>query len=232
MESPYLYLGLMIFSLAYPLAQSFERRLTYYKSFKHLLLGALGMMLVFIPWDIWFTKVEVWWFHTDYVTGWFIVGLPIEEWLFFLIVPFACVFIYEALKYFVKTNPLIRSARYLVSVLAIIYAVLAFMYYDNLYTGITAFLAALMAILLARKNPKWLPDFLLMYAVSWVPFILINGALTGMFTKNPVVNYNAAEIIGVRIFTIPVEDSIYNFLMLAIVLVIYEWSKQRSNGRV
>ena len=48
-------------------------------------------------------------------------------------------------------------------------------------------------------------DFLLAYLVSFLPFILINGALTGSFTKSPVVNYNPDEIIGLRIFTIPIE---------------------------
>ena len=60
------------------------------------------MMLLFIPWDIWFTDIGVWWFRDDYITGWKIFLLPIEEWLFFIVVPYACIFIYEVLIYFIK----------------------------------------------------------------------------------------------------------------------------------
>ena len=65
----------------------------------------------------------------------------------------------------------------------------------------------------------------MMYVVSWLPFLLINGALTGSFTENPVVNYNSNEITNIRIFTIPIEDSIYNLLMLLIVVFVYEKRK-------
>ena len=60
-------------------------------------------------------------------------------------------------------------------------------------------------------------DFLLTYVVCFIPFLIVNGILTGGFTKNPVVWYNENEIIGWRIGTIPIEDSIYNMLLLVLV---------------
>jgi lycopene cyclase domain-containing protein len=67
-----------------------------------------------------------------------------------------------------------------------------------------------------------------MYLVSFLPFLLINGVLTGSFIKSPIVNYNSNEIIGFRIFTIPIEDSVYNLLMLLIVVSLFE--KFRAHG--
>ena len=64
--------------------------------------------------------------------------------------------------------------------------------------------------------------FLLMYLVSFIPFLIVNGLLTGCLIKSPIVNYNPSEIIGLRILTIPIEDSIYNLLMLMIVVSVYE----------
>ena len=58
--------------------------------------------------------------------------------------------------------------------------------------------------------------------MSLIPFLLINGFLTGSFTQEPVVIYNPDEILGIRILNIPVEDSIYNMLMLLIVVFFYE----------
>ena len=84
LETKYLYFILLAFSFAYPLAQSFEWRLTYYKKWRHLFLGILVMMLIFIPWDIWFTKISVWWFRSDYISGIKLFNLPLEECLFFI----------------------------------------------------------------------------------------------------------------------------------------------------
>ena len=65
-----------------------------------LLPSIVLMMLIFIPWDIWFTDWSVWQFNSDYIFGVKIFQLPIEEWMFFIIVPFSCVFIHEVLNYF------------------------------------------------------------------------------------------------------------------------------------
>ena len=66
------------------------------------------------------------------------------------------------------------------------------------------------------------------YLVSLIPFLLINGFLTGSFTENPIVSYNANHIIGIRIINIPIEDSMYCLLMLLIVIATYE-KKSTSN---
>jgi len=226
LESKYLYLGLLIFSISYPLAQSFEWRIKLYKKWKPLFFGTAVMMLVFIPWDIWFTDYGVWWFRDDYISGFKIFLLPIEEWLFFFIVPYACIFIYEVLNYYVKRDIFLKLSRYVFVILGLILLVLAALYISSLYTSVTFGLTGIAVLILAWLNPKWIGRFLFMYLVSWLPFLLVNGALTGNFTQAPVVNYNSSEIIGLRVTTIPIEDSVYNLLMLLIVVSVYEWQKK------
>ena len=58
--------------------------------------------------------------------------------------------------------------------------------------------------------------------MSLIPFLIINGFLTGSFSETPIVNYNPNQIIGLRIFNIPIEDTMYSLLMLLIVIAIYE----------
>ena len=228
MESKFLYLSLMVLSLIYPLAQSFEWRISYYKKWKYLFPGILIMCLVFIPWDIFFTDYGVWWFNDRYISGIKIFLLPIEEWLFFIVVPFACVFLYEVLIYYIKKDYFYPIARWLFAVLSVLLLILAIVYINRIYTSITFFLTAFALLMTVYFNPNWKGRFLMMYTVTWIPFILLNGALTGNFTEEAVVNYNPAEFMGVRITTIPIEDSIYSLLMLLIVVSVYEWLKNRS----
>ena len=68
----------------------------------------------------------------------------------------------------------------------------------------------------------WLGRFFVSYAVVLIPFFLINGALTGSFTEAPVVWYNDAQNLGIRLFTIPIEDSMYGLLLILGTVTVYE----------
>jgi lycopene cyclase domain-containing protein len=230
METKYLYLALIILAMAYPIAQSFEHRLKYYKNWKGLFTGILLMMLIFIPWDIAFTHQGVWWFNDKYLTGSSLFLLPIEEWLFFVVVPYACVFLYEVLNYYIKKDLLKSIANWVYGLLAVILLILAILHFGKLYSTITFLLTAFALILMIIVNPSWKGRFLMLYLVSWFPFLLMNGALTGNFTTEAVVNYNPEHFMGFRITTIPFEDSIYSLLMLLIVVSVYEFIKKK-NGK-
>ncbi len=56
-----------------------------------------------------------------------------------------------------------------------------------------------------------------------IPFFIVNGVLTGSGIENEVVWYNDAENIGIRLFTIPLEDSAYAFSMLLFNLVLFKF---------
>ncbi|MFT7612454.1 MAG: lycopene cyclase domain-containing protein [Parvicellaceae bacterium] len=226
LETKYLYWILLLFCIAYPLAQSFEHRLGFYRKWKYLIPGIGTVLLLFIPWDVWFEHTGVWWFNDEYISGFRLLGLPIEEWCFFIAVPFACMFIYEAIGYYVKRKLFEESGKFLLGGISILLIVVAVVYHNQMYTFLACGLTSLICLYLALKNPKWLGRFVLTYVISWIPFILVNGALTGLFTESALVNYNESEIIGLRIFTIPIEDSIYNLLMLAMVVFSFEYFRK------
>jgi lycopene cyclase domain-containing protein len=221
-ETKYLYLILLLFTLSYPLAQSFETKIKYYTKWKKLLPAILAMMLLFIPWDIWFTKTGVWQFNDIYFLGYKIFHLPVEEWLFFILIPFACIFIYEVLLYFFPNQKPFKHEKIILYASAIVLFFVSILNFDKQYTFYCFFLASIALFITAIIRPNWASKFLRMYLVSLIPFILINGFLTGSFTNEPVVIYNLEEILGFRILNIPIEDTIYNMLMLLIVVFLYE----------
>ncbi|MBK9076995.1 MAG: lycopene cyclase domain-containing protein [Flavobacteriales bacterium] len=105
------YLALDLFTLSFPLIRSFEPRILYWRKWRGLFTGIGVMAVVFLIWDAIFTANGVWGFTPRYLTGPHIARLPLEEVLFFLVVPYSCTFIYEVMRYFVRRDVLGRIAR-------------------------------------------------------------------------------------------------------------------------
>ena len=107
--------------------------------------------------------------------------------------------------------------------------ILSIVFVDRLYTFTTFSLLSLFLIwhLLINRS-EFLGQFYFLFILVQIPFILVNGALTGMFTDEPIVWYNNAENMGIRLITIPIDDIGYNMLMLLIVITILEMFKVRS----
>lgn len=180
----------------------------------------------YIIWDSWFTRLGVWSFNPAYVTGAKLANLPVEEVLFFFVVPYCCVFIYECIvAYFpnIKNGP---AADGFFKLLATVLFITGIIYYQRYYTAYTFVLFAVFTALFywmrhyfSSLNTSY---FLLSYAVILVPFLLVNGFLTAI----PVVLYNDVENLGLRIYTIPFEDTFYGMLLVLMNLAIYEKLKK------
>jgi lycopene cyclase domain-containing protein len=180
-------------------------------------------MGVFIPWDVIFTINGVWGFNSDYFLGFEIFSLPLEEWLFFVCIPFACVFTHYALLLYFPNLKLNKVATKAISIsLVLILFILALANYDKWYTLVNFSMAIPLTWLVYKYNPQLLQYFLLTFLVMLIPFFIVNGVLTGSWIDNQVVWYNNAENLGIRIGTIPVEDSIYAYSMILMNLYFFE----------
>ena len=93
-----------------------------------------------------FTKYGVWGFNPAYLTGLYIANLPLEEILFFISIPYACVFSYFAFQFLVKKNPLEKYQAIITNVLIGILVVVALFNISKLYTSITFFSTAIFLI--------------------------------------------------------------------------------------
>jgi lycopene cyclase domain-containing protein len=222
-NSKYFYFIVLAITIGYPILQSFEKRIKFYKSWSVLFPSIILMSFMHIPIDIIFTKIGVWSFNHEFVYGYFIAGLPVEEWLFFIIIPFSCLFLYKVIKYFFNPSPPTPLLYYLTFFTGIILIVLAIVFFESIYTSFYFSMAGATLIIIHLTKPAWWKDFLFMYLIALIPFLIINGFLTGSFTNNAVVVYNEAHILGIRILNIPIEDMVYCFQILVTVVAIYEF---------
>lgn len=85
-----------------PLVLSFSKKLSFYKDPKRLVLSIILPMPVFIVWDVIAAQRGHWNFNREFITGLFIFNLPVEEVLFFAVIPFAGLFTWEVIKYFAE----------------------------------------------------------------------------------------------------------------------------------
>ena len=223
----FVYLFLILFTLSYPLYKSFENKIHYSSKWKHLFPGIISSAIFFIIWDVWFTSIGVWRFNPDYILGFSIINLPIEEWLFFIVVPFSCVFIYEVLNYFLKKDILEGKAKYITILLAVLLLFLSVIYLNRIYT-FTTFLLLGVFLLLHQFvfKSKYMGRFYITWLVCLLPFFIINGVLTAM----PVLIYNDNQNLGIRLYTIPLEDIFYGMLNILQVITVYEFLKNKKHN--
>ncbi len=223
----YTYLLINLCSVAVPLAFSFEGRLQFYTKWKALFPALLLPAVLFLIWDSIFTTQGIWGFNEQYVTGIRAFNLPIEEVLFFICIPYCSVFTYEVLNYFIKKDPLEFFARHAATILVYVLVALAIRYSDRAYTFYTSiFTAAFLLLHLKVLKKTYWGRLVLAYLVILLPFFIVNGILTGTGLEEPVVWYNDNENMGVRLFTIPVEDTIYGFLLIGLNITLYEFFKR------
>lgn len=184
--------------------------------------------LLYIVWDIYFTAKGVWSFNPDYITGISLYNLPLEEVLFFFIVPYCCVFIYACVRSYFPSLANNNKADLFLNMGAIVLIIVGLIYNDKYYTGWTfRWTGTFVGIVyLFRKFFKSFDaiSFLVSYAICLIPFLIVNGFLTAI----PVVIYNDTENLGIRIYTIPFEDAFYGMLLVMMNIVIYEKIKSQK----
>ncbi|MCX7744455.1 MAG: lycopene cyclase domain-containing protein [Flavobacteriales bacterium] len=227
MDSRYTYFVLDLASIFFPLILSFDKKVHFYTRWKFLFPALFFNAVIFIAWDEFFTRMGIWYFNPDYLLGYYIGSLPIEEWLFFLAIPYACIFIYDCLKAYFPD--FLQSVARRITYLAIpLFFILGFIYIQHWYTAVTFLLLAIILLfhILIYKT-RFLGYFYLMWLIHLVPFFIINGYLTSL----PVVIYNNAENMGIRIGTIPFEDAFYSMLKLIIIVSLYEGLQLYKNKK-
>jgi lycopene cyclase domain-containing protein len=221
----YTYLLLNIFSISVPFIFSFHKKLNFHKTWIAFYPAAIITAAVFIIWDIWFTGMGIWGFNPDYLIGVDVANLPLEEWLFFFCIPYAIVFTYASVKKLVKSEFFSTSSKKLSIGIVLLLILIAILNIEKIYTSLT-FLSTAIFLLIHTFffRTEYMGKYYLSYLITFLgPFLLVNGMLTGSFIENQVVWYNNSENLSFRIFTIPIEDFVYGFLLYLMNVTLYEY---------
>jgi lycopene cyclase domain-containing protein len=242
MSTHWYYMLVNLGCLIVPFLFSFHPKLQFHKQWKAFLQGTLAMMALFIPWDIFFTAQGIWGFNSKYTCGLFLFGLPIEEWLFFICIPYACVFTYHCFGILMRKEPDSKLWNGIAWLLIIACFTIAIVYHHHWYTCASHALCGLLLFyhVFWRHSP-YLPRFLFMYTIILIPFILSNGVLTGIdfwnysfinkdvhAIREMIVWYDNSHNLGIRIFSVPVDDISYGLTMLLLVVTVFERYKNTT----
>jgi len=235
LNTQYTYLLIHAASLAGPLLLSFDKKVAFYKKWRFLFPAMLLPAVLFLIWDEYFTQIGVWSFSEAHTIGVKLGHLPLEEVLFFFTVPYCCVFIYECIRIYFPRLQQSRTAELILFLLGFLLLLLGLFFSARAYTAYTFILngAFIAVVFLFRRFFSSFDalSFLVSYLVIIVPFLIVNGFLTAI----PVVMYNDAENLGIRMFSflpwpmhnIPFEDLFYGMLLILMNVTIYEKLKTR-----
>lgn len=223
-----LYAWVIILSFAGPFALSFDKKVAFHKEWRFVFLAALIVAIPFLIWDELFTQWKVWGFNPTYLLKIYLGQLPLEEVLFFVVIPYNFIFILKVIQAYFPNRNQKRFAPLFAFAFIISAIVWMLLHSDNYYTFLATFLTAVLTIFL--RNKIWYQDFMWAYLLCLIPFFIVNGVLTGAVTPEPIVWYSEQHIIGWRMISIPFEDLYYNYALLLPVTWMYFSLKNRKEN--
>lgn len=206
------YLLINILTVLFPLILTFENKIKFYKKLPALLLSILIVSSAYIIWDVIATMRGDWGFNPEFLTGIYFFNLPLEEILFFITVPYSCVFILETVNLYIKEQEL-KFNRFLFTGLGVMLAIAAVPFYSQYYTFTVMLFSAAFLIYTSLFSPEILrsSNYFISIGITYIPFLVVNYFLTAP----PIVWYSDEAIWGGRFITIPYEDFFYSFSMIS-----------------
>jgi lycopene cyclase domain-containing protein len=219
----YLYLMINILVIIFPFIFSFERRIAFYRKWPAFAVSFFFIGVPYIIWDMLMTKYDVWGFNNEYILNIHVLSIPFEEALFFITIPYACLFTFEVIEYFAPSFK-VPYSKWPYIVLGGMSMVAAIPFLDQTYTLTVLIALGLTLIATPFVYPVFSKGhFWIFTVITLFLFMIVNYFLTSI----PIVWYWHGDIWGGdgawngRFITIPFEDFIYNFAMLTGYVAVY-----------
>ena len=216
-------------AISVPFIFSFHPKLRFDKQWKSFWPATIAVAIFFLIWDAYFTAWGIWGFNDRYILGQRIFGMPYEELAFFICIPYACLFTYHCFSIFLSDR--FRGSpgwsHWIVVGICLLFILFGWGHYYTISTAVL--LLVLYGFHLLYWKSTYLNLFLITYAILLVPFLIVNGILTGTGIEEEVVWYDDSHNLSTRLFTIPIEDIFYGMLLILGIVTIYEKIKSSKS---
>lgn len=224
MKIEYLIFNLIIFLSPF-FSYILYSKIVYPKNFIYF-LSMIISSLIFIYYDI---KVNnKWWkFNKKYILNIKIFNLPIEEILFFFTVSFSCLVIWLNLN---KTSIIniknFQSLNFIFFIFIFIYYFYLYFKTKKPYPRFIFYLYSLLILLdlILKINLFFRLEFLFFSIINFILTLIFNYYLT----KRPIVIYNKKYKSNIKILTIPIEDFLYGFNFVYLLVLLTEFFSKLS----
>lgn len=214
MKFEYLIFNIIIFlSSTLSVILSKKGKLPYLKYFLYTFI-IIG--IPFVYWD--YLVTNSWWsFNQNFVLGYNLFNLPIEEIMFFFTVPWACLTLWINIEDHEKVS---KSGLDLIIPSLIFLIGLIICLTGKVYAGTTLIVFSLVS-LISLASGFWFRK------IKFRVFLLIVVCLTFIFntylTARLVVIYNPHYLTGFMVGTIPIEDFIFGLGLITGFVGVYEY---------
>ena len=222
------YLLIIVVTLLVPVALSFDKAIHFRRKWRYAAWSIGFVSALFLAWDMAFVQLGIWSFSKEYTLGPNILGMPIEEFLYFLALPYLALFIYEALlAHFPRWS--FRSVTVSISWILLVACVFVVLqYFSKLYTSITA---ALIIFTVLNQITITKAGYRSHLYIAWIlcclPLLLINGLMCNL----PIIEYNEEHLTGLKLANIPVENFFYLLLYMMWSIALFEKYQRRRERR-
>ncbi|BAV07473.1 lycopene cyclase domain-containing protein [Filimonas lacunae] len=230
----YTYLLVNFLTVIFCFIFSFHPKIHFNHYFLPYIKSSIIVAIPFIIWDAWFTKAGVWWFNDRYLLGIRLLGLPIEEWLFFICIPFSCLFTWFVIqKHWRLPKYTARFQQYFTLIGIFACLVITASCTGKIYPFVTFLVAAASLFYLQFiARVSWIVEISCVYTLLLIPFFIVNGVLTGTGLEEPIVNYNPATFFNIRILTVPIEDAVYGYTLIIWNIYFFKRTAQMPHGNI
>ena len=179
-----------------------------FSRWRGFLAGFIVVIVPFLLWDVLATRDGHWAFNSEYILGPKLFGLPIEEISFFFVVPFVMTAMWM-LVHLKTAKGTLSIDRYTRAVFVLVF-LSAYLSVYRPYTFIVTGVAVLFWLFSSRLYEYRSRQFWIFQFWLFTLFFISNTILTAP----AVVTYGEQAILGLRIGTIPIEDFLYNFILV------------------
>lgn len=223
----YLLFNTVIFGLA-SLSALAAHVATQKVQFPRIIPTCIAFLLVSLPYIIWDAFVTNWWweFSEIYILGTYLGPLPIEEVLFFGVVPWSCLVIWVNLHKNISGAFDAKVDQFLAAFGAIL---LCYSLFESWWYSAAIAMGVVCFALGSAYNYQWLRQ------KASVLFLTITFGLTcvfnGYLTARPIVIYNETVKSNLNLGSIPAEDIVYGLILVGATAQVYDYAAKKLKAR-